>query len=68
MGPQPLLPAVPVLLTETDYQAAAARFWELVGTDADIAELVALRDALRAYEQAQPSAKKARGGASRLKS
>ena len=63
MDSKPLLPSIPVLLTETDYQAAAACFWELVGTDADLAELVALREALRTYEQAHPAANA--GGAPR---
>lgn len=56
MDSTPLPYTAPILLTETDYQAAAARFWELVGTDAHVAELVALREALRAYEQAHPAA------------
>lgn len=40
--------------------AMASRFWELVGTNAEVADFVALREALRVYEGAQSTAKSGR--------
>lgn len=52
----PSPPTPLILVTEADYQAAAARFWDLIGTNVDLAELMALREALRTYEQVHEKA------------
>lgn len=54
MGIPPLpdtLPFAPVIHTDAEYEATAARFWELVGSTTDLPLLLALRDRLRDYEQ-----------------
>ncbi len=54
MGLESLPTPVTPLLTEANYHAATARFWELVGSAVDLAILVVLREAMRAYERTHP--------------
>ena len=54
MGREPLPTPVTPIRTEADYQAAAARLWELIDRAKDLALLLALREAMREYERAHP--------------